>query len=499
MTSKKIKILFWLENYTIHFGIAKFLKEQFDCELYAVISCSSMQKDFFENQKLIEFEKVWYIRENISINNEEPNIEYLKLFEEKMNIPISSLIFGDRFFYKYNRYDTFTRNEILTILEQELKFFEKIIDEVKPTCTILRVPEFQDIELFYEVCRTKNIPTLILDATRFGARYMINNQTEYPIPFDNTENLKNLKNFKQLREHIDSYSKSYAVVMKNLRSSKTSKVKAVIKFLFQFKKIDTQYYHDRKKSPLNVILKEFIFTIKKLYRYAFIERTLKKSTSFETPYAYFPLQFEPERTILRKGEFYSNQLSVIKNIAQSLPVDMKLFVKEHPAMQLNGWHNLEFYKEILKMSNVELFHPSCSNSLFVKNCSLVITIAGTSGLEAIFYGKPSILFTTVNYSDLSSVFHISTFENLPNIIKNALESKVDLVELNNYVQKVEKISFDCDVVELIASAEDFFGSGGFLDNLSISEKDMIYFLNKHKELFSKLALEHIKKIGMIKK
>ena len=146
MTSKKIKILFWLENYTIHFGIAKFLKEQFDCELYAVISCSSMQKDFFENQKLIEFEKVWYIRENISINNEEPNIEYLKLFEEKMNIPISSLIFGDRFFYKYNRYDTFTRNEILTILEQELKFFEKIIDEVKPTCTILRVPEFQDID-----------------------------------------------------------------------------------------------------------------------------------------------------------------------------------------------------------------------------------------------------------------------------------------------------------------------------------------------------------------
>lgn len=498
MASKKIKILFWLENYTYHFGIAKSLKELFDCELYAIISCSSIQKDFFENQKLVEFEKVWYIRDNVNINNYKTDIEHLKLFEGKMGYPISSLIFGDRFFYKYNKYNLFTREEILSIIEQELIFFEKIIDEINPICTILRVPEFQDIELFYEVCRGKKIPTLIVDATRFGKRYMINNQPEHPIIFNKTRNQKNLKNFEQLRKHIDSYSKSYDVVLKNLRSSKTKKANSILKFIFQFQKIDTEYYRDRKKFPLNVFLKEIVFSIKKSYRSNFIKLSLKKSPSFDTPYVYFPLQFEPERTILRKGEFFSNQLSVIKNIAQSLPIHMKLFVKEHPAMRLNGWRNLEFYKEILKMHNVELFHPTISNSLLVKNSSLVLSIAGTSGLEAAFYGKPSISFTDVNYVNLSSVFHVTSFDNLSNIILNALNVKVDLVELNNYVQKVESISFDCDIVKLYSSAEDFFGSGGFLDNMSISEKDMILFLNKNKDIFHQLALEHIKKIEIIK-
>ena len=497
MTSKKIKILFWLENYTIHFGIAKSLQEQFDCELYAIISCSSIQKKFFENQTMIKFKKIWYIRDNISIDNHIPDINNLKLLESKMNSPLSSLIFGDRFFYKYNRYNKFTHEEILSIIEQESHFFEKIIDEINPTYAILRVPEFQDIELFYKICRLKNIHTLILDATRFGARYMINDQTEHPIPFNKLETQKNLKNFEQLREHIDSYSKSYDIVVKNLRSSKTRKISSALKFLFQFNKIDTKYYRDRKKSPFNVFIKELFFSLRKFYRNSFIEQNLEKSLSFDTSYVYFPLQFEPERTILRKGEFYSNQLSVIKNIAQSLPINMKLFVKEHPAMRLNGWRNMEFYKEILKMPNVKLFHPSLPNSLFVKNSSLVVTIAGTSGLESVFYGISSISLTNVNYSNLSNVFQITSFANLSYIIKNALESKVDLLELNNYVKKIESISFDCDVVGLVSSAEDFFGSGGFLDNIAILEKDMTDFLSKNKKIFDQIALEHIKKIEMI--
>ena len=55
-------------------------------------------------------------------------MEYLKNFETKYKIDLWLLAFNDRFFYKYNEYYTFSTQEKLKILEQECKFFEKIIN-----------------------------------------------------------------------------------------------------------------------------------------------------------------------------------------------------------------------------------------------------------------------------------------------------------------------------------------------------------------------------------
>ena len=55
MNVKKNKVLFWLENYSIHFGIAQSIQQKYDCDLFALISCSPKQKSFFNNQKLINF------------------------------------------------------------------------------------------------------------------------------------------------------------------------------------------------------------------------------------------------------------------------------------------------------------------------------------------------------------------------------------------------------------------------------------------------------------
>ena len=159
---KKDKILFWLENYSIHFGIAKALQEKHDCELYALISCSPKQKEFFELQKLVKFKKKWFARDYVNLKNHEPNIGKLQSLENSLNIPLSKIIYGDRLFYKFNKYYSFTDKEILSIIEQELNFYNEILDEISPDYVIMRAPEFQDIELFYEVCKSKKIPVLVL-------------------------------------------------------------------------------------------------------------------------------------------------------------------------------------------------------------------------------------------------------------------------------------------------------------------------------------------------
>ena len=98
MDKKKDKVLFWIENFQIHFGISKSLIEKYDCEAFALIVSSKKQKKFFDNQKLVNFKKSWYLRDNVNLENHTPNIEKLKMFEKKYSLSLRKIIYGERFF-----------------------------------------------------------------------------------------------------------------------------------------------------------------------------------------------------------------------------------------------------------------------------------------------------------------------------------------------------------------------------------------------------------------
>ena len=44
------------------------------------------------------------------------------------------------------------------------------------------------------------------------------------------------------------------------------------------------------------------------------------------------------------------------------------------------------------MNNVKIFHPNFDSKILLKNCKLVFSVGGTSSFEALFFGKPSIIF-----------------------------------------------------------------------------------------------------------
>ena len=153
---------------------------------------------------------------------------------------------------------------------------------------------------------------------------------------------------------------------------------------------------------------------------------------------------------------------------------------------------------ILKLPNVQLVHSSVSNDELIQKCMMVVTIAGTGGMEAAFYGKPSIILADVIYSDLPSVTLLDSIENFPKAIFLGLEKKVNLNDLNNYVNYVEKNSFEFDYFKLQTDIGRMFYYGGFLMDVEISQEKMKQFLNDQNDVFLKLALEHIKKIKKIK-
>jgi capsule polysaccharide modification protein KpsS len=256
------------------------------------------------------------------------------------------------------------------------------------------------------------------------------------------------------------------------------------------------YYANYGKTPFKIIT-QFLF-LKRYYRKLFIDKNFIKIMN-DTKSVYFPLHVEPERSLILIAPFYLNQIELITNIAKSIPVGYKLYVKEHVGMSTYGWRDIQFYKQILDLPNVRLVHPSVSSDEILKECSLVVTIAGTAGFEALFYNKPVIVFADVSYMSIPPVTKIENIEDLPNTIRSILNEKVDVSKLNEYVNRVERTTFEFNLIDLYTGFNNYFFDEFSGIKKEISETKMIQFFEQYKSSLEKLAHEHIKQINWYKK
>ena len=283
---------------------------------------------------------------------------------------------------------------------------------------------------------------------------------------------------------------------KKFRNSKKTWIKGALKYLsLVISDKYREHYTNYGKTFSKVIRIEGGFPLKTRKRKKFIDINLLSQLKLEERFIYFPLQLEPERATLISATFYTNQLDVITNIAKAIPIDFQLFVKEHPMQKIKGWREISFYKSIMELPNVKLIHPSIPNDEMLKKCSLAITIAGTTGLEAALYKKPCIIFADVNYSSLPSVYRLRSLEDLPNAIRESLKKEVKLSDVNDFINLLDRNSFPFNNTELSIKINDEFFYDGYLFDTEIDNKKAEEFLRKNHEYFEVLAMEYMKKIG----
>jgi hypothetical protein len=498
----KDKILFWISSDLNQYFLAYSLQKQYDCELFAIIDITNKPKKFFEEQNLVNFKKIWFFHDHIKISNKHPDITYLRNVEKKYNINIWKLAINERLFYRFNDFQKFSNNEILSIDEQSCKLFETVLEEVKPDYFLTKEPGFHHLELFYEMCKNKGIIPLITSFPKLGMRCRIAkdaNKLESPEQFENIKS-KN-RTFSELIEYRKSfdYNKQVKTLIKKQGGSKFELIKAATNYLLfsNNSNIKTHYtYFGRNK--LNVIKFSIVSGLKKKYRQQFMQKKMHSHPSFEKSFVYFPLGVDNERTSLINAPFFTNQIEVIRMIAKSMPIGYELYVKETPAQETREWRSISEYKEIMDIPNVQLIHPSVSNDVLLQNCSLVITVAGSSGFDAAFFQKPAIVFSDIIYSVLPSVYRIKEIEKLPKFIKIALETKVNSSDLDRYMVQLEEECFEFDIFEFSTKYQDHFYYGGHLQDVEITQQQMSSFLDENIELIDKLAIEHIKKINQFK-
>lgn len=164
-------------------------------------------------------------------------------------------------------------------------------------------------------------------------------------------------------------------------------------------------------------------------------------------FAYYPLHVEPELAMLVLAPRWTNQINIIKQVAESLPFSFKLYVKEHPAMV--GFRQRRYYRELKKIPNVKLIHPNHDSHGIIRDARLITTQTGTAGWEGLLLKKPVITFGDVYYNALSMVKRCVEIEKLPLLVKEQVEQfKWNERELTHFVAALLEDSVDIRLHEL---------------------------------------------------
>ena len=180
---------------------------------------------------------------------------------------------------------------------------------------------------------------------------------------------------------------------------------------------DKPFYMQRKQLPVGKRLQQLW---KKKLRMSARHRRIRhevinphdalaQTADLNNRFIYFALHFQPEMTTNPLGGRFSDQYLAIKLLADHLPSDVLLYVKEHPAMygtdRATGRFH-EFYQLIGQLPQTVLVKQDTESVQLIEHCIASATITGTVGWESLFRNKPTITFGQTFYNSFAGCHHV---------------------------------------------------------------------------------------------
>jgi len=491
---KKETILVWLDfgpySY-INLGIISELKKLKKFDFVGIVA-KHQDLSFFQKQKFISFKKLLYYPD-CYIGETEINIDKIKKIEETLDLNLWKDIFSERSFYKFwTDFHKFTREEILVIIEKSLSFFIDIIEEYQPKKLLMQQPgENVSNLLLYRIAKKMKIEIFLPTNMHLKNRIHISDNLTSKEISDEFVKLK--KDYKdQLRKYDEKYleKNEHTVTLKTV-SDFDSSIPTVSKKIKHYIKRSSMEleptYTNLGKTKLKLLknrIKNY-FTIKK--RTKFLDANAIKTIKSEK-FFYFPLQSEPEATILALSPFFSNQTTLIETIAKAIPIDSVLYVKEHPIQKEKLWRPIEDYKKIINIPNVKLIHPSINSLKLIQKSEGIISISGTTGFEGLFYKKPVIIFGDEHYDKISMVTKIQKISNLSQEIKNAITNfKFNENELNLFIEILNRFSLSVPYASIMKDGVSLSSIQRNGENFDITNFHFEKFIEKYQKSFSLIA------------
>lgn len=368
-------------------------------------------KNNFQIQNLIELDE-----EILNKNVENPKNIILN-FEKQNKIIIAEFIQTDRKLKRLNN------DEILIYAAKLIKIYEKYLSESQFKFCFMEITWFHEIILYF-LCKKFKIEVYspVRCKLSFNKFYIFtdynrknNIQIKSKEDYSYDELKKEIVLKLPLKENIKLTQEKEFIKLSKRNSLNFDKIRVLIDLLsrkyqggfYKYIHMSLSWYI---KYKIKCVLRKHFFN--SFYRF-------DKCDYKNIKYIYIPLHVQPEAGIDLVGRKYSNQIEFIKRCATSLPVNYHIIVKDHP--HDFGRKNSKYYKEIQSINNCLLVHPRERVEEIITNSDLVITIVGTTSLEACLMGIPSLTAVEMYYSKLLVSRNFNPYEEkLDEIINNKL-------------------------------------------------------------------------------
>lgn len=364
---------------------------------------------------------------------------------------------GGLFYYEKSNY---THEKMLAIVHVFLKGIERFFEKNKPDFLITAGIGSLSMRMLFEVAKKNGIKTLDMQVARIENRILF------------TEDFRRFTGAEEIFEKIKTgyrspFAKEAEIFLQNFRNQPHTYDQTFFSF-------DKKARFDFLRPPrINQNL-EMIWRVIARYAASFFTGTIKQGYNplrfiaelavkrvrmfsvvrlYEKPrleedFAFFPLQMEPEVGNINLSPYITNLTELARAIAKSLPLNFKLYIKEHPVMR--GMRPRSYYKKLLAIPNARLIDDAFPPYPLIQRAKIIITNVSTVGWEAAILKKPVITFGEVSYNKLSSVEKCAEMEKLPLIVQKILTGfNPDEKEILDYVTAVMEDSVPFEFIELI--------------------------------------------------
>lgn len=389
-----------------------------------------------------------------------------------------------------------------------LKSWMAAIDLVKPDLVIsTAIPHrLYDYVLFW-LCEEKGIPFLTFQNTSFPGRFYISKNEFYSInnlfiddwkTYEQQNDIKRMIPFdifaiyEKANKDYDEAIPDYMV--KQFKAQKAAEnTPLFFKILKKIQLYTTIYrpflfgrpadttiighsaYAKRanakyENSDCNIYQREIINLKVTKYKKC-LKRTYEELTTapdYNEEYVVHFLHYQPEATTCPGGDIFVDQRLCIELLLKNLPINYKIYVKEHPSqfMKRMVGHTgrmRDLYDDLIRNERVKLISTSIDSFKLIKHAQAVSTITGTVGWESMVRRKPVIAFGLSWYENYSKgVLRISD----ENSAKKIFEF-IDTYQFNEH----SLLAYLASVGKHTQRA--YFFKASRKENLNITEDDCI--------------------------
>ncbi|MDC1047419.1 hypothetical protein OAQ96_01885 [Alphaproteobacteria bacterium] len=437
-----------------------------------------------DNKKKIIFLKEWEIFQS----SKKIKVENHKIIELSSRFGSNKLwqcIIGDRrLIYGKNcksiqDYNTrFSDEFIYNLIYRFCETFSEFINLTKPDIVLGFTPVTFGELIAQEILKQKNIPILQLHSSRISNYFAFHDNllgtSDHIKRIMNDPKKISLSSFNKADEFIKKIKETGIIYEGVNIEKKKFKKDNIFKSLYKLPSVIKNeivrysnstfrndhhdnghllpwYYEDLVQRKRAIINDKFL---------KLSNRTYKINDLDKIKFAFYPLHSEPEVALQVLGfPYHKNQIELIRSIAASLPLGMRLIVKEHPRSY--GMRPKSFYKSLLEIPNLYFSEKEIKPIEIVKLAKLVFVISSTIGLEAAIVGKPLIILGYPKYlsipntmfkqslnlfelgSDVEKILnnYVFDYKNLKNYIAAQIEGGVDINLYSILLKKPNRYSF----------------------------------------------------------